>query len=60
MLKDRFLHRSDVDLEENFSEEEAEENETEKGKGNIFIQRLPLMAFCSNVMTRVHRKRRRL
>ena len=32
MLKDRFLHRSDVDLEEHFSEEEEEENEAEKGK----------------------------
>jgi hypothetical protein len=32
MLKDRFLHRSDADLEENFSDdEEEEENEVAKG-----------------------------
>jgi hypothetical protein len=32
MLKDRFLHRSSVDLEENFSDDEEEEDETQQGK----------------------------
>uniref|UniRef100_A0A7S4ADR4 DNA replication checkpoint mediator MRC1 domain-containing protein n=1 Tax=Pseudo-nitzschia australis TaxID=44445 RepID=A0A7S4ADR4_9STRA len=33
MLKDRFMHRSDVDLEENFSEDEEEqEDQTENGE----------------------------
>ena len=32
MLKDRFMHRSDIDLEENFSEDEEEEvHEISKG-----------------------------
>jgi hypothetical protein len=31
MLKDRFLHRSNVELEENFSEDEEEEQEEENG-----------------------------
>jgi hypothetical protein len=36
MLKDRFLHRSSADLEENFSEEEEEEeNDQEKGKQEL-------------------------
>jgi hypothetical protein len=35
MLKDRFLHRSSADLEENFSEEEEEENDKEKGKREL-------------------------
>ena len=32
MLKDRFLYRSSVDLEENFSEDESDEDDSNKGK----------------------------
>jgi hypothetical protein len=36
MLKDRFLHRSNVDQEENFSEDEEEaEDEAGEGKGHF-------------------------
>ena len=51
MLKDRFLHRSNVDLEENFSEEEEDENEEQKGEP-FGSKTQSFCAFSQPVLTR--------